>query len=631
LPAISLALVSGLYFALTVGLTIDWNDEGQIVYLSRRVAQGAVPYRDFHHVYGPSLFLLNGLLFRLFGADLLVLRIALVLVKCGTVVLTFLLARRVSSLPIAIGSGVLLTVVWGADWPFFSTPYASYFALSSGLAAILLVLTRRESIGAYLGAGVCIGVAATFKQTTGAFLFLSAVAYVMSARGAVESQAGSLRSVSAANVFFRSGALLSIVGFAAAILIRIRNLLDALILGAASVVLLVGLLFRERRDPPPEGAGLEGARRASALSVGAAIPLLGCALYFAHHGALGALVSDTILDLPAEIIFLVRPEPFHAAAFLWTVFLVAALVTLRRMASGGTAATPLVVCGAAALLALGLSIATDSWEKVPRWWRDVVFGIFALTPLSVALSSIVVVFGNAPSRAQEKRSDALRMIALVAAIGLLNLVPAADIWHVFLALPVFLPVFAAAIDRALPNSSESTAFGRHRALAYLLLVVMTGPMIFRFSDPLNIMSPRTPTNLQRATGVRLHHPGDLDGAALVRFLQSDAQRDRSVLVLTGQHMLYFLADRESPIDREEFVLYLIGFDLISAKDVSRRVDASRIVDALELARPLVIEERARGAPHRVREMIPALGDYVDRNYRETLRFGRFRVLDRAGR
>jgi hypothetical protein len=30
LPAISLALVSGLYFALTVGLTIDWNDEGQI-------------------------------------------------------------------------------------------------------------------------------------------------------------------------------------------------------------------------------------------------------------------------------------------------------------------------------------------------------------------------------------------------------------------------------------------------------------------------------------------------------------------------------------------------------------------------------------------------------------------------
>ena len=63
------------YFLVGIGIGIEGVDEGHLVYLSWRVAEGALPYRDFQHWYGPATFFFNGALFRLFGPDLLVVRL----------------------------------------------------------------------------------------------------------------------------------------------------------------------------------------------------------------------------------------------------------------------------------------------------------------------------------------------------------------------------------------------------------------------------------------------------------------------------------------------------------------------------------------------------------------------------
>src|SRR5690349_21270591 len=74
LEAAAVAVVAALYFAGAIGTTIDWTDEGHIVYPSWRAGAGVLPYVGFHQLYGPSLFLLNGALFRVLGPDLRVLR-----------------------------------------------------------------------------------------------------------------------------------------------------------------------------------------------------------------------------------------------------------------------------------------------------------------------------------------------------------------------------------------------------------------------------------------------------------------------------------------------------------------------------------------------------------------------------
>jgi hypothetical protein len=79
--SVALWLLAAIWFMPGSLATIEWVDEGHLVYFASRVAEGALPYRDFHHVYGPGTFFLNGTLLRLFGPDLLVVRLALVVVK----------------------------------------------------------------------------------------------------------------------------------------------------------------------------------------------------------------------------------------------------------------------------------------------------------------------------------------------------------------------------------------------------------------------------------------------------------------------------------------------------------------------------------------------------------------------
>jgi hypothetical protein len=109
-----------------MGGTLEWVDEGMIVYPSWRTAEGALPYVTFTHVYGPSLFFLNGGLMRVFGADLGVVRLFLVAVKACVVVEVYVLARSVAPAWIALVVSALLVAVWGTPIWLFNAPYATY-------------------------------------------------------------------------------------------------------------------------------------------------------------------------------------------------------------------------------------------------------------------------------------------------------------------------------------------------------------------------------------------------------------------------------------------------------------------------------------------------------------------------
>src|SRR5262249_35106767 len=165
--AVAVALVAAACFWPSIRLGLEWVDQGHIVYPIWLVARGALPYRDFHQLYGPSLFFLNGALMRWFGEDLMVLRLGLLVVKVVLVVLVFLLSHRVARPVIALGVTAWLVAVWCSPLWLFWAPYGVHYTLVLGLAGVAVLLGGPASVLRALAAGLCFGAAATFKQTTG--------------------------------------------------------------------------------------------------------------------------------------------------------------------------------------------------------------------------------------------------------------------------------------------------------------------------------------------------------------------------------------------------------------------------------------------------------------------------------
>ena len=183
--AVVVAVLAGAYFALgiryTVGWESGWIDSGLVVYGSWRVADGALPYRDFDHVYGPAVFFWNGALLRAFGADLHVIRASLVVVKTLLAVGVHALATAAAGRTwAAVAATGFLVVVWGAPLWLFAEPYAQHYGvlLAVAGAAAFLAMPARPYVAALL-AGLSFGCAAAFKLTCGVVGLSAVVLWIL--------------------------------------------------------------------------------------------------------------------------------------------------------------------------------------------------------------------------------------------------------------------------------------------------------------------------------------------------------------------------------------------------------------------------------------------------------------------
>jgi hypothetical protein len=619
LPALT-ALAAAAYFSLNGWFTLEWADEGQLVYLSWRVAEGAFPFRDFSHIYGPSMFLVNGAVLKLFGPQLAVLRILIVAVKTLSVVMVYSFSRRAASRPLALGAAVLLAAVWGTPWPFFTTPYAGEYALALGLLGALIFLGGEEHPRlACLVAGLCCGVAATFKQTTGLFLFL-ALLVVLLAQRPVAPPRRQYPILQLAAAWVRPLGQGVVLAFALLYPLAGGGVLHALILGAPLTALQLRVLVRELRDPPTAAARTESASRVLAASLGAVAPLALCALAFAGAGALPRLVADTVVSLPAAIEYF-SPPAFHAPSLLVLGLLLASLAAARSGAERRGFSWELL---AVALSALALGVVVAGSRLGPGWgWRPLLIGGVLFVPFLAAWSAPLLA-----GRRDGKIGEASLMAGALAATGLLNLHPIADEWHAYLVLPVFLPAAAASLLPLIPSRRPGGTASRAVALAVLALTVGLLAWPFgRATHRVHAGSPLPLETVERARGIRLAPREHREATELVHHLEAPERRNRAVFVPTGQAMVYFLSQRTSPLEEIEFLLYLIGFGLLSEEEARSRIDTDAVVATLESTRPLLVEDAERSA--RLRSTLPRLGEYLDAHYRITRRIGRFHVLDRA--
>lgn len=184
--AISLAVISAAWGAVSLRAGTDGPyDEGVHLAAAWRLAGGEAPYRDFWYLHTPGTPLVLAGAFRLFGTTLAVERGLKAVVVALSVVLVFLLARRVA--PRGVSAAAALLFLVGPAGTLSLRPRD--LGLLGALGAALVLLGPGDAGSRRLraaGCGLLVGLTFCFKQEIGFWFFV--VSAVVLGIGAAREQ-----------------------------------------------------------------------------------------------------------------------------------------------------------------------------------------------------------------------------------------------------------------------------------------------------------------------------------------------------------------------------------------------------------------------------------------------------------
>lgn len=149
---------------LAVYLRRGWVpfDAGMLAETADRVLHGQVPYRNFMAVYTGGLTYLDALAFRLFGENLLSLRIPLFVFFLGWVPSVYFIARRFVA-PVTAGIVTLLSIVWSVpNYPEAMPSWYNLFFATWGVLALLRFTETKRKRWLWI-AGLCGGLSFLIK------------------------------------------------------------------------------------------------------------------------------------------------------------------------------------------------------------------------------------------------------------------------------------------------------------------------------------------------------------------------------------------------------------------------------------------------------------------------------------
>jgi hypothetical protein len=149
------------------------SDESAFLYEAKRMAQGAVLYRDVFNIWSPGAYWVMSFLFRVFGPDLAVARLAMAVLHGLIVALLYAGARTVGvRRALAAPVALMHVALYQPAWPYAS---AHWFTVTMNLVLTLVLL--RVRIGTARGAfavGAVAGVVVTVQHHKGVFSVLGA-------------------------------------------------------------------------------------------------------------------------------------------------------------------------------------------------------------------------------------------------------------------------------------------------------------------------------------------------------------------------------------------------------------------------------------------------------------------------
>jgi len=167
-----LFLFASSYLFLFLRVLWRVGDEGLVVYGAQRVAEGALPYRDFMEVFGPASFYWHAIFFSLFGTKWIVVRGALLFTGTISAILVYWMTRRLYRGSFEMMPSLYCLVLGIPLWPASSHHWDSnLFALFA--VGIFLLWQEKKDVIYLVTSGVIAGITSCFAAQKGLLLLAS--------------------------------------------------------------------------------------------------------------------------------------------------------------------------------------------------------------------------------------------------------------------------------------------------------------------------------------------------------------------------------------------------------------------------------------------------------------------------
>jgi len=202
-------VIAGTYVGVRVNQSWIAVDDGILAQSALRVLQGQLPHSDFVEIYTGGLSFIHAAAFRIFGVNLLSLRICVFLFFLTWVPALYYIALRFTP-PFTAGMVALLAIAW--SFPNYEAAMPSWYNLffaTFGAAALLRYLEVRSRRWLFI-AGLCGGISILIKvigfyYIAGVLLFLAFLEQSDNEQRGTEKNSWSYRA-------FSAGALLAFLG-----------------------------------------------------------------------------------------------------------------------------------------------------------------------------------------------------------------------------------------------------------------------------------------------------------------------------------------------------------------------------------------------------------------------------------
>jgi hypothetical protein len=156
------------------------RDEGEYAYMGQLMLQGIPPYLNAYNMKFPGTYVMYALIMAVFGQSIQGIHLGFVVVNCVSILLVYLLARKIVSESAALAAGASYALLSLSPSVLGFAAHATHFvvlpALGGGLA--LLYALRKDEIYAYCLSGALLGLAFLMKQP-GLFFFLFGATYIL--------------------------------------------------------------------------------------------------------------------------------------------------------------------------------------------------------------------------------------------------------------------------------------------------------------------------------------------------------------------------------------------------------------------------------------------------------------------
>lgn len=438
-------VIAGVYTGFHIGRGWVAADEGTLSQSALRVMQGQLPHSDFGEVYTGGLSFIHALAFRVFGVNLMSLRICAFLFFLAWLPAVYYVALRFIS-AIAAGLITLLAVVWSyPNYPASMPSWYNLFFATFGAAALLRYLETRTRRWLFI-AGVCGGASILMKvigayYIAGVLLFL---AFLEQSESSTEDSKEPATETRLTNGWpYQIFSVLALLLFLATLV----HVLGAR-LGPAELyqfvmpsAVVVGLILIGERNVR-SGTGkrfMAMFRSVVPFVLGVAVPIIVFFIPYARAGTLWKFlfgVSSSAISRSVDL-GVIRPLGIEKVIFVLPLVGVLAAAMYWDKFQGK------VVGAALGLGAVTIAVrATQSFGVVSGIWSSVA----ALTPVVVLLGAAMVwTRSNAHGRTDLQRQQLVLLISLAATCSLVQFPFAAPIYLSY-SLPLTLLALVAIIS-----------------------------------------------------------------------------------------------------------------------------------------------------------------------------------------